>query len=61
MTENICCRVDSLPRDGGEGGDEEGEGRLQAGEAGPLSPGPLPHHSEVLGGRHEQEARLLRA
>ena len=61
MTENICCRVDSLPRDGGEGGDEEGEGRLQAGAARPLPPGPVRHHPEVLARGHEQEARLLRA
>ena len=47
--------------DGSPGGDEEGEGRLQTGEAGPLSPRPLSHHSEVLGRGYEQEAGLLRA
>ena len=54
-------RLHSLPRDGGPGGDEESAGRVQTGEAGPLSPGPLPHHSEVLGRGHEQAAGLLRA
>ena len=57
----VVVRLHSLPRDGGPGGDEEGAGRVQTGEAGSLPPRPLPHHTEVLGRGHEQAAGLLRA
>ena len=62
MFPNITCfRLDPVPGDGGQGGDEEGEGRLQAGEASPLPPRPVRHHPEVLARGHEQAARLQRA
>ena len=54
-------RLDALSRHGGQGGHAASPGRVQAGEASPLPPRPVPHHTEVLGRGPEQEAGLQRA